>query len=120
MKYDDINWQIAANKYGSAFLAYTYFQGNNYEVSLVAISYYSAPNSRVFKVINITWNEQCISLNQDSYFEFTPEDQLAVSFICGAYLQIYRVCMRPHVVIDFSEYVKDEHTDGFYQLGAIG
>jgi hypothetical protein len=86
LEYDAFNGHVVSNKYGSAFLIYNNLQGRNFDVQLVAMSYYSAPNSRLFKFINITWNEECISLNQDSYFEFTPEDQLAVSFICGAYL----------------------------------
>jgi hypothetical protein len=38
------------------------------------MSYYSAPNSQLFKIINITVNENCFALNQNSYFEMTPED----------------------------------------------
>lgn len=53
-------------------------------------------------MISITQNEQCFSLNQDAYYVSSPEDQIAVSFICNFYLQIYRVCMRPHVAADFS------------------
>jgi len=55
---------------------------DNFDVYLIAVSYYSAPNSRIFKMINITWNQDCFALQQDSYFEFTPEDQIALSFIC--------------------------------------
>ena len=78
---------------------------------LVAESFYSSPNSRIIKQILITQNEQCISLNQDSYFEISPEDQLAVSFICNQYLQIIRICMRPHVAIDFSRFTTNATND---------
>ena len=73
-------------------------------MSLAAMSYYSSPNSQLFKVINITWNEDCFALNQNAYFEMSPEDQIAVSFICNDQFQIYRVCMRPHAILDFSKY----------------
>jgi hypothetical protein len=47
-------------------------------------------------------NEECYSLNSDPYFVESPEDQIAVSFICNSFLWIHRVCMRPNIVIDFS------------------
>ncbi len=68
------------------------------------MSYYSAMNTRIFKIVNMTQNENCISLNLDSYYVSSPEDQIAVSFICNSYLQIYRVCMRPHLVIDIEDF----------------
>lgn len=58
-----MNGHIASNKYGSAFLTYNWLQGGNYDVTLIAMSYYSSPNSLLFKSINITWNEECTSLN---------------------------------------------------------
>jgi hypothetical protein len=78
---------------------------SSFIVYLAALSFYSAPNSQMFKMIQIPFNETCFALNQDSYFEFTPEDQIAVSFICNDILNIYRVCMRPNVEINFHNYI---------------
>lgn len=104
LDYDYFNGEVASNKYGSAFLFSRKTVGDNYEVFLVAESFYSAPNSRIFKMINITQNEQCTNLNEDLYYESSPEDQIAVSFICNQYLRIYRVCMRPHVNIYLGDF----------------
>ena len=76
-------------------------------MQLIAISYYSAPNSRVLKYINVTWNDRCFSLNHDQYYVNSPEDQIAVSFICNQYLQIHRACMRPHVDISLTDFYAD-------------
>lgn len=81
--YDNYNGDIAFNKYGSVFLVERRTTGNNFNVYLMAESYYSAPNSRLFKMVHITGNEQCISMNLDQYYEISPEDQIAVSFICN-------------------------------------
>jgi hypothetical protein len=95
---------------------------STYDVYLVAVSFYSSQNSKLFKAILVTTEEECFALNQDPYFEISPEDQVAVSFICNSYLSIYRVCMRPHVVIDFSSYVGAPHNkeflNGLFQLGS--
>ncbi len=55
-----------------------------------------------------------------AYFESTPEDQIAVSFICNQYLYIYRICMRPHVLVNLEPYAteagaydEDEGGDSF-------
>lgn len=66
----------------------------------------------IFKVIDIVGlggKDQCGNLNQNSYFELTPEDQLAVTFICNQYLYVYRICMRPHIIVslDDSSLVKE-------------
>ena len=100
MEFDWYGGEIASNEYGSVFLVEKSFFGDNYITYLVAISYFSAMNTRIFKIINMTQNERCYSLNLDSYYVSSPEDQIAVSFICSANLQIYRVCMRPHLVVD--------------------
>lgn len=104
MPFDGFNGEVAGNDYGSAFLI-----RRDHQVHLAALSYYSAPNSRIFKVLNVTKDEECTSLNHDSYYEFSPEDQIAVSFICNQYLMIIRVCMRPNLLLDMSRYA-DEAT----------
>lgn len=98
--FDSFEGEVSQNAYGSAFLIRKYIGADNYLVQLATISYYSAPNSQFFKLINVTWNEKCFALNQNSYFESTPEDQLAVSFICNDMFSVKRVCMRPNVEID--------------------
>ena len=119
LHYDYLSGYVAHNDYGSAFLVNKYLGEHNYEVALIAISFYSAPNSRIFKTIDITWNEQCISLNMDSYYVFSPEDQISVSFICNSYLQIQRVCMRPNVVIELDRYVTELGNRGLFQIGSL-
>jgi hypothetical protein len=79
--------EIASNYYGNGFLIEQHdLLEESQFVYLVAVSYFSAPNSRIFKVINVTQNERCHSLNEDSYYVVSPEDQVAVSFICNSYL----------------------------------
>ncbi len=74
MDYKTYNGEVVQNKYGSAFMVKKSLGDNDFELYLAAISYYSAPNSQMFKLLNITFNEDCFALNQDSYFEITPED----------------------------------------------
>lgn len=59
--------------------------------------------------------DQCIAINQNPYFESTPEDQIAVTFICNQYLYMFRVCMRPQVIVDLAEVAPVNHKNG--QLG---
>jgi hypothetical protein len=96
---------VAKNAYGGVFMLKKSFGDDIYLLYLAAISFFSAPNSQFFKLITVPYNENCFALNQDSYFESTPEDQIAVSYICNDMLYIYRVCMRPNVVIDFHNYI---------------
>ena len=53
-------------------------------------------------MIKIDSNQQCISLNQEPYLASSPEDQIAVSFVCDTRLLVLRLCMRPHFLTDMS------------------
>ena len=54
INFDEFNGEIVQNPYGSAFLVKKFDEADNFVVSLAAMSYYSAPNSQLFKLINIT------------------------------------------------------------------
>jgi hypothetical protein len=109
LSYSRYGKAMVRNPYGAAFLVqnrYTLPQAELYQTKLVGISYYSSLASLVFKVIDIVdlgSKDQCGNLNQNSYFELTPEDQLAVTFICNQYLYVYRVCMRPHIIVSLDD-----------------
>ncbi len=72
--FDDFEGEIVHNSYGSAFLIKKNYEADNFEISLAALSFYSAPNSHYFKQINIRWNDQCFALNKNSYIKMSPED----------------------------------------------
>lgn len=68
----------------------------------------------MFRLIKVPYNENCFALKKDSYFESTFEDQIVVSYICNDMLNIYRVCMRPNVVINLHNFINNatDRSDG--------
>ncbi len=56
MNYKIYNGEVVQNKYGSAFMVKKSLGDNDFELFLAATSYYSAPNSQMFKLINLTYN----------------------------------------------------------------
>ena len=98
LDFDEYNGEIVHNPYGNAFLIRKRVGTDSYKTQLVSMSYYSAANSQIFKVIDMAGEgsiNQCLSLSQNAYFEETPEDQIAITFICNSQLYLYRLCMRP-------------------------
>jgi hypothetical protein len=51
MSYDVYNGEVAQNAYGSAFMLKKDFGDSSFILYLAALSFYSAPNSQMFKMI---------------------------------------------------------------------
>jgi hypothetical protein len=100
MTITNFNYEMVSNKFGYCFLAKKYLNSKNFNMYLVAVSFYSGVNSKVFKMIYVSKDVECNSLNID--LSVAIEDEIQVNFICGTQLYQYNVCMRPHLEIDLS------------------
>ena len=55
-QFNNFNKEIATNLYGYAFLLTKYTSTNDFETYLGAVSFYSARNSKLFKLIKVSEN----------------------------------------------------------------
>lgn len=113
--FDTFSNQLAANEYGYAFLVTKNTSMSNFDVYLGGVAFNAPQNSKVLRMIRLPQpNLQCISLNQEPYLASTPEDQIAVSFVCDTELFIVRVCMRPHFLTNMTIYGQESSRRGYH------
>eukprot|EP00347_Sterkiella_histriomuscorum_P013952 403362730 len=103
--FDQFDNELAFNDYGYSFLMTKSTSKTNYDVYLGVVSFYASSTSKLFKIIKVTSNQQCLSLNQENSLVSDLRDELAVSFVCNTQLYIVKTCLRPHYKINMSSYL---------------
>ncbi|CDW90874.1 UNKNOWN [Stylonychia lemnae] len=102
--FDQFNNEIAHNQYGYSFLTTTQAYKSSYDVYLTIVSFFASSRSKLFRSIKVTQNQNCISLNEESYLVEQEKDELVVSFICNTQLFIVRTVLKPSFQINMKQY----------------